>query len=524
MNRPSLSSLSDEILLEIFGHFCLHCQGEYGEEWDVRPWDGRGRSREAQDPLLKSWYSLNRNALFSLSLASKRLNKVAKEILYHEFVLGYGDSWLTQKYTWRGRLCSFMRAISQGPDLRESVKVVYIHTRLLKGHNHNESRDLLKAAACGLGVDLSEAWRGRASQASTHEGHGWPRVYEGFLTYYLNEEEQALSDAQRHLKLAFTKHAWAGERLVNAELIAMLIAQLPNLEYLSIQGDSQFPSAGLPKSALPALGIQSLSLKKLDLGLHGDSIIQLAGALETLNIHQYRFASPFPCMPNLKTLRMTRTRLSTSELRGVLDACTGGLEVFEYEAGAISDDNGGFYGSHILRSASDIFGPSDFIRSLEPHRLTLRVLHLDLTQQCRHGRKIHEDLSFKDFSSLEHLYLDSTSLFNFYYSDRVSEDSCGALTRLLPASIISLAVKHEYKDGSSKVNGALLSLAGEKIQQPDKFPKLETVKTSSKNLGDSLERRFEAVGVDFDVGLETLSRVKPYLRGPNNSPMVDLHT
>jgi hypothetical protein len=37
MDYPSLGNLPTDILVLIFGLFCLHCQGEYNEPWDAPP-------------------------------------------------------------------------------------------------------------------------------------------------------------------------------------------------------------------------------------------------------------------------------------------------------------------------------------------------------------------------------------------------------------------------------------------------------------------------------------------------------
>lgn len=522
MEPASLSTLSTEILIEICSYFCLHCQDRYNEDWDVRPWETQ--PREVQDPHLRSSYSLNRHALFGLAVASKRFYSIAQEFLYHEFVLGHGDSWRSEKYSWQGRLGSFMRTMSQRPRLRESIKVVYIRTRLLRGHNHDESRDILKAGAGALGIDLPQAWEDRVWRTAMQELTDRPVLYRDFLLHWLGDPDDLPVLARMNLRDDFDESPWLAKRWVNAELITMLVALLPNLGYLSIQGDTQFPTGGLPESALPALGIKHLPLKKLDLGVHADYMIQLATGLEVLNLHQYRFAYPPPNMPNLKTLRFTKGGLSALELEPVLQACTGGLEVFEYEAGPINEDNGGDLDRRII--SYETLDPSDVVRYMEPHSSTLKVFHLDLGQQGRYGRKIHRDLSFKNFEKLEHAYFDTTSLFDFLYPDTVREFTegvmprDGALTRLLPSSLVSLAIKHDYMYGTRKLRMALLNLANAKTRQ--RYPELKCVRSSCRADTVLLESRFEEIGVAYDVGVDSLTQMKPYLNGPNGKSVIEV--
>ncbi|KAI8689934.1 F-box domain-containing protein [Fusarium sp. Ph1] len=175
MDYPSLGNFPTDILVLIFGPFCLHCQGEYNEPWDAPPL--RYRSAR-QNPDEKSWYSVDRQALVSLSLVLRRFREIAQSILYHEFVLGYDDSWRTDLYTWDGRLISFMRTLRQRRDL---ARLVRVHPRLLWAINRDRPRDVLGEAAETLGIDLAEIWKSRIPRPEGSDLTGKPTNRELFL-------------------------------------------------------------------------------------------------------------------------------------------------------------------------------------------------------------------------------------------------------------------------------------------------------------------------------------------------------
>ncbi|KAJ4202369.1 hypothetical protein NW759_015420 [Fusarium solani] len=388
MASMSILNLSNEILWNIFGYFCLHCQHEYNQSWDDRPFRSQDSSRGKQQPDAKSWYSIDRHALFSLSLTSKRFRDLAQPILYHEFVLGYGDSWLSESYTWEGRLVSFIRTLSRRSDLAHRVKVMYIHTSLF-GRNTDESRTanrlVILEAAHALGIDLPEAWRQRMSRVTDAESCDWPEVYQVFLGCYLDDK--------------------------------------------------------------------SVTLRKL------------------------------------------------------LDACTGGLVAFEYEAA--KDETQGLRGGH--------FQASDAIEYLDKHKSTLQVLHLDLSKRDVQMRKIPPDSSLKEFSALKHVFINSMPLFGFIQKREQNVDS-RVLIRLLPPSIASLTIeKNHYRNF---VKEALFDLADWKIQNPGEFPNLTWVACRPKSKSSTLASLFQAVGVNFNAQVRSLSKIKPYLNGPNASSIL----
>ncbi|PTD08901.1 hypothetical protein FCULG_00010954 [Fusarium culmorum] len=438
MEPSSTTRLPNEILFNIFSHFCLHCQDYYNESWDERPLRAIKPCREEQQPDAKSWYSIERNTLFAACLASKGLRDIAQPILYHEFVLGYGDSWKSDLYDWEGRLISFIRTLARRPDLCRQVKVVYINTRLFTSNDEGKRATLLEAARA-LKIDLPAVWNQRASNILASEAEDWPEVYSIFLSTYLDESRDLTEKQERRLRRAMDQSPAPAWRWLNSELIAMLIAQTHAVQYFSIQGNRTWPTKGLPESSLRSLGVVNLPLKTLDLGIAANSLIELSPTLRTLNLHDYSgdLSSWDTELPHLKTLRITNDYLTANTLRRLLDACTGGLVAFEFEAYKRVDESPrcGFEDyenytpapPHMLRDSH--FQPSDVIKILQKHKNTLRILHLNLTNREYRTKKIPLDVNLKDFSTLQHVFI---NVFQLFGSEENIEIEHEVLIRLLP--------------------------------------------------------------------------------------------
>lgn len=271
----SLDDLSTDTLQTIFSYFCLHCHPEQHSTAADAYFSGTQQKENEQ-----SWYSLDRHALFNLCLVSKRFREIAQTVLYHEFVLGYGDSWRSGLYTWDGRLTSFMRTVSQRPELAALVKSVYIHPYLLKPVGEEETRDALEQAAHALNID---PWQ----------------------------------------------HQLVGD------LVTVLIAQLPNLEWLGLQrGPGPLRSirlSDLMGDDIPRLPIKTINITKQSssgnnlfiMDPNALSILEMAEDLETLNLHMCRGVCEgiMPFLPKLKTLRLTYSRLGHKDLKRLLSSC-----------------------------------------------------------------------------------------------------------------------------------------------------------------------------------------------------------
>ncbi|KAF4467062.1 hypothetical protein FALBO_6076 [Fusarium albosuccineum] len=507
MDCISLADLSTEILLQICRHFCLHCQDEYSEAWDTRPLCYQ-RRREEQKRDAKSWYALNRHALFSLSLASKRLRNIAQPILYHEFVLGYDDSWRTDFYSWNGRLGSFMRSITRNPDLASLVKVVHIHTLLLKSQTSEENRAVIQETASSLGIDLPSAWRQRVEKAPGVMKWGWPSAYQLFMLSKPDGKGDLDDKEQWGLAIEFHHGRQLGPSWMNGEMVAMLVAQLPNLDRLSLPGSFDcWPFQGFPDTALSALNISTLGLKTLDLGVRADALIQVATGLETLNLHQYEFWPDFPQMPNLKTIRITEGRFSVDHMKHILSACTGGLRCFEYEAAV---DRPSLPAPH-----NHPFHLSDAILHLQMHKNTLQTVHLDVRRQKAPIRRIDRDIDFKSFTALEHLFLGARIICSRKFSPEPGDlpESHG-LIRLIPSSIVSLSVTQTRN--RNRLKSGLEGLANWVNLHPGAFPRLKWVRCGGE--ATSVGSMFSVAGVDFGHKICSLSSVKPYLNGEDRAP------
>lgn len=437
----SLDDLPTEILQMIFSNFCLRCHPEH----DSTAPDAyfRGTRQHARE---RSWYSLQRHGLFSLCLTSRRFHAIAQSILYHEFILGYGDSWRSIAYTWDGRLTFFMRTVAQRPELAALVKRVYIHSYLLAPISEKETRNAVRQAAYALGI---EPW---------HQS--------------------------------------------TRDLVPILVAQLPNLERLSFQRGPgilksvrllNLQAAHIPRR-LKTVDISKYSASKDNLFILDFSafaIMELAASLETLNLHMCCgvWQGVIPFLPKLNTLRITHSRLRRNDLSRLLSSC-GDLHSFVYEATGTSTAS---------TSSKDHFNPFHALQILTPHRKTLKSLHLDLRalglSPCGEGNKHQPVSNFKEFMALEHLHLNTDRLYGSF-SDETEPDS-QRLVQILPPNIVSLHLEGYVGQNFSWLPNALLGLADAVSQK--KFLKLERVRCKRKRGRGKyyVGARFADFGVDF---------------------------
>lgn len=452
---------------------------------------------------------MDRQALVSLSLVSRRFREIAQSILYHEFVLGYDDSWRTDLYTWDGRLISFMRTLRQRRDLARLVRVVYVHPRLLWAINRDRPRDVLGEAAETLGIDLAEIWKSRIPRPERSDMTGKPTNRELFLAPLVYGPSYA-AVYYRDVRTRWRERDW-----VAAELVAMLIAQLPSLEYLGLQRCSRWTSGGgVPTSALAALNISSLPIRRLDIGPRPDDVIRLSPGLETLNLHAIDFYKEYPPLPKLKILRMTECWFEKTFLKDILNACISGLQTFAYESRPPTQSRS-FIGGASRRNIPRHFQLSDAVSLLSCHQRTLKSLHLDLSTQGRVVGKIEDGLHLKDFAVLEHLSIGSEMIYGFDGIQDQGFPHSEALIRLLPASLVSLSIqtKQMGETGRAMLEKGLVRLAEAKQHQPDQFPKLRWVQCELGNETGWLSNMFEVVNVQFTSSSWSLSKAKPYLNG-----------
>jgi hypothetical protein len=292
-----LSGLPVEILSLILSNFCLHCR----EPQEIPEPYVPDRQQELDQP---SWYSLDLQALYSSCLVSRRLCQIAQPILYHEFVPAYGDSWRSRKYSWNGRLSCFLRTVALRRDLAALVRRFYLSFYLRTEDIEDEADTVLEEVARARDINLFD-----------------------FLHPF-----QDIWARNRHGQY----------RPSTDELAAMLLSCLPNLTRLYLTPRS--PCSAIPASALNAAGVSSLSLQTIDVcGDQYDSRHRLGGILEmsastlrTLNIDMYDSYDDdeqgmLVCpLPNLRSICITRSTISGSDLEQLLSCCVG-LETFVHD-------------------------------------------------------------------------------------------------------------------------------------------------------------------------------------------------
>ncbi len=249
-----------------------------------------------------SWYASDISALHSMSLVSRRFSPLAQEVLYHEFIPGYGDSWYSHGYELYGRLESFLRTVAQSPDRGALVKRVYVNINLLNSIAEAQAEAVLKDAAQVRGIQLSD----------------FVGPFRDGLNAFSRDQYRASGD----------------------ELLGMLLAYLPHLETLSLSGG--VPLWGVPAPALRAIGISTLRIETLDiyccdegLGCRLDGILELASSTITNlyinfcdSVGLRSLARPFP---NLRNLCIANSKLSGSDLASFLSRRVG-LVTFSYES------------------------------------------------------------------------------------------------------------------------------------------------------------------------------------------------
>ncbi|KAH6889828.1 hypothetical protein B0T10DRAFT_486892, partial [Thelonectria olida] len=489
----SLSTLPAEILQQIFGHFCLHCQGEHDKAWDAIPIKPRETKQRPRD---RSWYSLDRHALFSLCLTSKRLQLVAERVLYHEFVLGYGDSWDTDQYHWDGRFLSFMRTIASRRDLAQLVQSVYISPQLINASCSIEElkdvRSVLTEAAASIGILLLDAWRRRASVVAYPEGAGWEETFPLFIKYFLDPKAEWTDERRKAL---YVETSETGRCWLHAELLAVLIACLPNLQQLSIDNNAEWPIHGLPVSAFAALNVSVLGLKRYDYGLGARAVFDLATGLEELNIHKHAPEVNIQ-LPGVKILRITQAIFMEEDLESLLKACTSGLRTFAYDA---AEQNPFVLTVH--------HQPSFAVRLLQEHKETLTHVHYDVSLR-KDMRRVDSSLSFRDFPVLESLLISAVLIRDYLTPDPPDYPIDEALARLLPAGLRVLSIRDFYDEG---VKNALLGLVDLMKRHPTSFPRLKIVTAPVGEDAGVFTNLFQAVGVHFSTKCCSLAQARGFL-------------
>ncbi|KAJ4206993.1 hypothetical protein NW759_014182 [Fusarium solani] len=498
--KPSLDNLPAEVLVEIFGQFCLHCRGEFREPVGLSTSFQHENPRPKQDRYESSWYALDRDALFSLSTSCRKLHPLAQAVLYHEFVLGYGDSVCSRVYDFDGRLASFMRTVGRRRDLAAKVRKVAIHPLLRESVSTEEIRDLLLESAAVLGIDLVQAWKRRADEASADERRRWGPHYDELLRIFLTPE---LRDPRKaHLEIMGPPCDF---KAVDAELITMLIALLPNMDHLSLWQEQRSRLRFYP-SAFQALGITTLpKLKTLETEINPHPILALATGLETLNAREFL---PSPTqdvnLPNLKTLRLARMTCKKENVPAIISRCTGGLRAFLYEqeASSATPDTDDYY-----------LTPSQAVDALKPHRKTLETLHLDFRYIYYTPPPSPAFFGLNDFCSLQRLLVSTAAIF---YSPPASPDTQrlekdrDRIWSRLPPPIVSLHLIKDEATTLESIQEGIIGLADMKKSHPKMFPHLVQLHLGAwDKLDEAVDRVMDAAGIALTVEFLPSSAKRP---------------
>jgi hypothetical protein len=335
------------------------------------------------------------------------------------------------------------------------------------------------------------------------------RIYvHPYLLKFIGDEEarEALKQAAHALRIK----SW--QQLSGDDLVTILIAELPNLEHLSLQVGA-LPCESVCSSGLRAAGVSRLPLRTIDISVRAApsrashvlfsldfrarAIFELATGLETLNLHMcggiWRRA-PIPSLPNLKTLRITHSRLSEEDLEGLLSSCVC-LRTFVYRATHAPVNR---HACVSVPDTRDHFQASNAVRYLSRHRATLKLLCLDLRWRCWPftDDKIPPVFSLKNFTALEHLFLNSSEIYSWAWGESILDSK--ALIQLLPPTIASLHLAGPVGKALPRLAKGLLRLAA--AVSRGKFPKLKQVRCDSQERLDeyAVDIAFAAAGVDFD--------------------------
>ncbi|KAJ0417896.1 hypothetical protein BJY00DRAFT_196505 [Aspergillus carlsbadensis] len=464
----SLNNLPAEVLHQILGYFCIHCSQRPSEE---SPDAYLQETDQKSDQ--PSWYSLQRHVLFSVCLTSRRLFSIAQPVLYHEFVLGYGDSWRSDHYTWHGRLTSFMMAVAQRRDLAKVVKRVYIHPYLLESlHGTDHPRESFNTRS--------------------------PRTY-------ITDKEAGLAIRA----LAAAVKADKPRRWKPGDLVSLLLAALPNLNRCSFQlapGHEEIVRA-IP---LSAAGVTDLPLRTLDISQRLSwrendpfsfeprmrALFNVAPNLEALNLHACRLiecTSYAPFLANLKYLRMIRDRSRGHSLKDLLSSCTS-LRSFTYESAL-------YHGP--TSTPEDNFQLHHVVECLRSSQETLESVHIDLKWRglLRPGAREPATPSFRDFPALKYLLV---NLEEFQSSPLADAE---ILPPFLPPNIECVQFPGRLDHFQivfprTRQKKLVFGLA-EAVAQGD-FPNLKEIRCEddlTPTDAEAISSRFAAVEVDFGYKL-----------------------
>lgn len=385
MAKPTITSLPTETLNSILRHFCLHCC-----HGDTEGPDSYFRSVEHHQKQVHehSWdLAYHRQPLVSLCLVSRRLRDVARQVLHHELVLGYGDPWRSASSSWDKRLTS---------DFAAAVRRVSLHLKLLEATELGDAAAVveLRRMGRGLGLEIPDESR-PPSMLSRPPWCAEPAASDvEWVPDSEYDQPSVLGPRGKDLRMRYvdsytSADSFRERHALGLEILAILMGTLPCVERLSIrQTVVDYDTPYL--SALRSVGVNNRPrlIKILDLATHDymlETMLQVPSqaaailerakdTLQALNLHMcsgfWNTPQQAPILRSLKTTRFTNSQLSAVQLGVLLSCCTEGLTSFIYEAAT----------SLFALDTDSQFHPSEAIRSLRAHARTLKILHLDLRQ------------------------------------------------------------------------------------------------------------------------------------------------
>ncbi|PKY02819.1 hypothetical protein P168DRAFT_192021 [Aspergillus campestris IBT 28561] len=495
---PALDHLPREILHMTLAYLDIDCR--YSTEFE--PPDAHFRySRQKLDQ--PSWYSLRLQPLLSLCLVSKRLCSAIQPILYSEFMLGYGDSWRSELYTWDGRLLSFLQTVARRRDLAEFVKRIHILPHLLQAS--------LKA------LEKEERDRQRLLNEGKARARPNPELRQSILKA---EARDTLREIAVALRIKEPK------RLSAKDLVTLLIAALPKLEHCSLFIGPDSDMISVDTATLSAAGISQLPLRTInlsvlrtaekyfDLDYNARALLDVSPCLETLNLHKcygtlYKYygtrkRAALPFLPRLKHVRITSSRLSEQGLENILNSCDS-LCSFTYEAGGHLGEDW----SEETWDCSDHFQLRNAARYLSRHRKTLKSVHIDLRH--RGGNPATPSpFSFRELTALKHLFLNLDEFHSRFFMHRWTDDS-QILVQILPSGVDSLHLAGRIGEDIPRLEKALLGLGEAALK--GQFQNLKEVRwdeNAKLHAEDAVRSLFADAGVDFAYDSWPLTRLSFY--------------
>lgn len=207
--------------------------------------------------------------------------------MYHEF-----DPWYVRSQSpnaWERRVEPFLRTIASRPDLARSVKAAFLGIPVFEGLDFFHSRDVFEQCVHALGTSAFNLWKQRE--------HIFPpmstliyRTYRAFFVKGLDPGDLA---PRVYIPI------------VASELLAMLVALLPNLRHLRVMENGVQSPWGfdISMATISSLGLTRLPLKTLEIDRPLQTLLEIVPDLDTL-VTRCPSGFSWPKLRCLNTLRI----------------------------------------------------------------------------------------------------------------------------------------------------------------------------------------------------------------------------